>query len=221
MGRKTIIALAVLIGLCTASPARATPLPPGTTLPADPLLTAVGTLEASATITETTTVGPHVLSITIVEKVILDSTTHGLDFTYQATSNSASNEPVARLTTSDFTGVGGPGGGLNPNVGYSGAIAPLTMDRSGDGSVIGWNFAGYGGHGSAATSALLIIQTSATAYDTFGSAGVSDGITVSFTGFEPTTSIQSVPEPSTLAIAGIGALGMIGYGLRRRKALGA
>jgi PEP-CTERM motif len=29
------------------------------------------------------------------------------------------------------------------------------------------------------------------------------------------------PEPSSLAIAGIGALGMIGYGLRRRKALGA
>jgi len=30
-----------------------------------------------------------------------------------------------------------------------------------------------------------------------------------------------VPEPSTMAIAGLGALGMIGYGLRRRKALGA
>jgi len=32
---------------------------------------------------------------------------------------------------------------------------------------------------------------------------------------------QVVPEPSSLAIAGLGALGMIGYGLRRRKALGA
>jgi len=31
----------------------------------------------------------------------------------------------------------------------------------------------------------------------------------------------AVPEPSTMAIAGLGALGMIGYGLRRRKALGA
>jgi len=30
-----------------------------------------------------------------------------------------------------------------------------------------------------------------------------------------------VPEPSTMAIAGLGALGMIGYGLRRRKAQGA
>jgi hypothetical protein len=31
----------------------------------------------------------------------------------------------------------------------------------------------------------------------------------------------STPEPSTMAIAGLGALGMIGYGLRRRKAKGA
>jgi len=30
-----------------------------------------------------------------------------------------------------------------------------------------------------------------------------------------------VPEPSSMAIAGLGALGMIGYGLRRRKAMGA
>jgi hypothetical protein len=32
--------------------------------------------------------------------------------------------------------------------------------------------------------------------------------------------INAVPEPSSLAIAGIGALGMVGFGLRRRKALG-
>jgi len=35
------------------------------------------------------------------------------------------------------------------------------------------------------------------------------------------TTLASVPEPSTMAIAGLGALGLIGYGLRRRKALGA
>jgi hypothetical protein len=33
--------------------------------------------------------------------------------------------------------------------------------------------------------------------------------------------ITAVPEPSAMAIAGLGALGFIGYGLRRRKALGA
>ncbi len=31
---------------------------------------------------------------------------------------------------------------------------------------------------------------------------------------------SEVPEPSSMAIAGLGALGMIGYGLRRRKTLG-
>jgi len=33
--------------------------------------------------------------------------------------------------------------------------------------------------------------------------------------------VASVPEPSTMALAGLGALGLIGYGLRRRKAQGA
>jgi LPXTG-motif cell wall-anchored protein len=32
--------------------------------------------------------------------------------------------------------------------------------------------------------------------------------------------VVPIPEPSTMTIAGIGALGLIGYGLRR-KALGA
>ena len=36
-----------------------------------------------------------------------------------------------------------------------------------------------------------------------------------------TSTVNAVPEPSSMAIAGIGALSMIGYGLRRRKALGA
>jgi len=39
--------------------------------------------------------------------------------------------------------------------------------------------------------------------------------------FGSNTTLTSVPEPSSMAIAGLGALGMIGYGLRRRKARGA
>jgi len=39
--------------------------------------------------------------------------------------------------------------------------------------------------------------------------------------YSASTSLQSVPEPSSLALAGLGALGMIGYGLRRREARGA
>jgi hypothetical protein len=36
--------------------------------------------------------------------------------------------------------------------------------------------------------------------------------------FGGTSTVTPVPEPSTLAAAGMGALGLIGYGLRRRKA---
>jgi hypothetical protein len=35
------------------------------------------------------------------------------------------------------------------------------------------------------------------------------------------TSTNPIPEPSTVVLAGLGALGLIGYGLRRRKAMGA
>jgi len=65
-----------------------------------------------------------------------------------------------------------------------------------------------------------------------GFSGLSPGLTIfnNSLGALGATTMQSagtisatviVPEPSTFAIAGLGALGMIGYGLRRRKALGA
>lgn len=38
--------------------------------------------------------------------------------------------------------------------------------------------------------------------------------------YSSSTTLTSVPEPSSMAIAGLGALGLIGYGMRRRKALG-
>jgi len=49
------------------------------------------------------------------------------------------------------------------------------------------------------------------------------GVT-SIGGFNVTgaSTVQAVvPEPSTMALSGLGALGLIGYGLRRRKAAGA
>jgi hypothetical protein len=36
-----------------------------------------------------------------------------------------------------------------------------------------------------------------------------------------TTDLTTVPEPSSMALAGLGALGLIGFALRRRKAMGA
>jgi hypothetical protein len=49
------------------------------------------------------------------------------------------------------------------------------------------------------------------------------GGTTAVVSMNGTTTITSgiVPEPSSMMLAGIGGLGLIGYGLRRRKALGA
>jgi hypothetical protein len=52
---------------------------------------------------------------------------------------------------------------------------------------------------------------------TFGTGGGTFSADFANTVLEPV----ATPEPSTMAIAGLGALGMIGYGLRRRKAKGA
>jgi MYXO-CTERM domain-containing protein len=49
--------------------------------------------------------------------------------------------------------------------------------------------------------------------------GSGNGTHTSYSG--SITAASSTPEPSSMAIAGLGALGMFGYGLRRRKASGA
>jgi len=45
------------------------------------------------------------------------------------------------------------------------------------------------------------------------------GAPISTTSFASDAQVQVVPEPSTLALVGLGALGFVGYGIRRRKAV--
>jgi len=70
------------------------------------------------------------------------------------------------------------------------------------------------------SSSFSMSQTIALTLGTHNGKGDSAQFTIT-TSANPPTTIQGVPEPSSLAIGGIGALGLIGYGLRRRKALGA
>jgi hypothetical protein len=65
------------------------------------------------------------------------------------------------------------------------------------------------GNPYAASMTIAITQT--------GGPGSAIGDTATFA----VPAVQLVPEPSTMGLAGLGALGLIGYGLRRRKASGA
>jgi hypothetical protein len=88
-----------------------------------------------------------------------------------------------------------------------------------------YNGSGVVASGSLSLTALpspsVLNSTSASNAGTF-TFGQSIDITGGSGSFNVTgTSTISGPEPSTMALAGLGALGLIGYGLRRRKAMGA
>jgi len=211
-------ALAILIGLSFgATPAKAILLNVGDLNQSpDVFGTPAGVVQASQTVNGS--VGG--LSISIFEQVILDSGTGHLDFVYTVTNLAASTNAVERFTVSNF-GTGATG--TNPNQVDAGYVSntnvkPDTVDRPGgsSGDVIGWNFSTGGGILHGQSSDVLVVKTNADAF-TAGFTSTIDGQAVNLAGYQPTV----VPEPSTMAIAGLGALGMIGYGLRRRKALGA
>jgi hypothetical protein len=227
MRKFTLIALvAIFAAALAASPAHATLLGPGAaTTIADPLFGpfayAGGTVEASH-VNEAATFSSGISGTLTTEAIKEAGGTY--DFLYQITAASSNTTAIHRVTVTDFTsyatnvqyGTAGPP--------FSAVTAPVmfSADRSADGSTVGWSFtsASSGGVGAGLESYVLIIKTNATNYTT-GSTFAIDGGIMTFPSFAPSGSMFSVPEPSSLVLGGIGALGMIGFGLRRRKALGA
>jgi hypothetical protein len=125
------------------------------------------------------------------------------DFTYLLTVNST--DSVTRLTLTNFTGFSVDA----DYVSSSSGTAPTSVDRT-TGDTVGFTFTGLGG---GASSALLIIQTNATGFDTNGTVAPGGSLTGTLHGFFAPT-----PEPSTLVLALTGGLPCLGFGwLRRRR----
>jgi len=241
MKRILFISLAV-VGMMAAVPsANATVLTPGSSsvvISGSTLvgLTLVDTWSAAPSALGPPSVGGQKIFGTYQEWVYKDNITGLLTFLEQvAITNPVAIPPpfgqtVHRVTVSDYTGfttdvtilaglpaTGGPlVGGVPPN----NTPPASVIDRSVDGDAIGFDFRvvqlSPGTH-----TVILAVKTNAKSYDRLGTVSVIDGSTSTNLTFQPTGAPVAVPEPSTMAIAGLGGLGLIGFGLRRRKATGA
>jgi hypothetical protein len=139
---------------------------------------------------------------------------HGLTFTYTLHSNAGSVTSLERLVTTDFSG-------FQTDVSYQAPATgqiPSSTDRSfGPGAVIGWSFtgapAGLGRLAPGATSATLVIQTDAPAYDITQTASVIDGSLALVPSIGPSIAFIG-PEPSSLFLVALGGMALAG---RRRS----
>ena len=228
---ELIACLAILATALAVSPAHATVLAPGggVTVPDAGFgsITYSGGTVVASYINEAATFDPGT-SGTLTTEVIKEAA-GTYDFLYQITATSTKSTDIHQLTATDFAGPTPGYYATNVQFGTAGApfsavTAPVMYgaDRSTDGSTIGWTFTAGTSGGIAANgeSYVMIVKTNATSY-TAGSTFAIDGGMKQFKSFAPSgVTIQQVPELSTMALAGLGAMGMIGYSLRRRKALG-
>jgi len=224
MKRFLFVSLALVGIMATAPGAHANALLPGGTVTDDSFtLGGGGGLDPTGSVVAT-------LSGTILDQItsapmmtwtewVYKNNAGTLDFLFQGTNISASTtfETVPLRFYDGFTT--DVGTLTNPTAlspaGVAGTIADLNVSRDADGGSVNFNYS-TGGFTPGQISDVLVVATNATTYG-LGSIGATDGTT----GESPAYGPVAVPEPSTLVLAGLGGLGMIGYGLRRRKALGA
>lgn len=201
---RLAVPLVCLLALTLLAPLTyASVLSTGSTVPPSPLFP-TGTIVAS---TSGTIVTPTFSSF-FTEEVISDpfnSWCAGcLDFVY--TFKDLGPHAIQRFSMFDFSG-------FLTDVGTDPFFPkiPTTVDRSPDGSAIGFNYPGGDSILSGETTVKLVIETNATKF-TDGFVSAQDGTAGFFAALSPASPI---PEPGSLALLGGGLT--LAAGLLRRK----
>ena len=162
---------------------------------------------------------------TLTSTVILNDPSNpfglgNLTFTYLL-KNSTGPDSIERLTIPGY-GIAG----VSTDASYQspisvGAVLPTSFDRSSAatlGDVVGVSFTsaplGLGVLPPTATSALIVIQTNSTQFNT-STASVIDGSTAQVSTYAPKTGV-SIPEPSALILGFLGFAGLGAIGRSRR-----
>lgn len=144
----------------------------------------------------------------------------GMTFEYLLTNDAASADSLHRLTVNGYNGFATDVSFQTPVP--AGAIAPTTNDRTSGPDVVGFQFvqpnvafpAAFGLLAPGATSALMVVQTASNDYKPT-TANVIDGTIFSVSSFAPH---NTIPEPSTLVLAGLGVAGVALAARRTRRA---
>jgi hypothetical protein len=129
-----------------------------------------------------------------------------LDFVYEVTRISGT-DPVERITAGSFASFGTDVGFVTGSAG----VTPVSIDRSLNGGVIGFNYPTASSLTGVQSTQILVIETNATSF-TAGLMAAIDSQSANGVSFQP----SSVPEPASFAMVGSG-LAMFGaFRFRRR-----